>query len=118
MLMLSHTEQMVANVMTQEMIQSLAKIAITTQARKTRMGQEIDGFQQWNVIMEVLALGDMMMTNEKIAELAYALRVVVDAFEDWSLTDHQEEAIALALHALMITSKEVHKIANEMENEE
>ena len=58
------------------------------------------------------------MTNEQIAELVYALRMVADAFEDWSLTDHQQEAIALAMHALMITSKEIHELANEMENEE
>lgn len=59
-----------------------------------------------------------MMTNEQIAELVYALRLVVDAFEDWSLTDHQAEAIALAMNALRISSKEVHELANEMENEE
>lgn len=66
----------------------------------------------------MIAHGDITMTNNQIAELVYALRMVVDAFEDWSLTDHQEEAIALAMHALMLASKEVHELANEMENEE
>ena len=58
------------------------------------------------------------MKNEEIAVLVYALRLVVDSFEDFSLTDHQQEAIAMALDALRISSKEVHELANEMENEE
>lgn len=67
--------------------------------------------------MVAVALGEMM-TNGKIAELVYALRYVVDAFEGCALTDQQEEAIALALHGLQISSKEVHELANELENEE
>jgi hypothetical protein len=58
------------------------------------------------------------MKNEEIAVLVYALRLVVDSFEDFSLTDHQKEAIAMALDALRISSKEVHELANELENEE
>lgn len=117
MLMLSHTEQTAVSVTIRVMILSLAVIVITTQAKKTHTVQVTGVFQQWNVITGKNALGDMM-TNEQIAELVYALRLVVDAFEDWSLTDHQAEAIALAMNALRISSKEVHELANEMENEE
>lgn len=58
------------------------------------------------------------MKNEEIAELVYALRMVVDTFEDCFMTDSQEEAIALARYALMLASEEVHELANELENEE
>ena len=59
-----------------------------------------------------------MMNNNQIAELVYALRIVVDAFEECSLTDHQEESIALARYALMLASREIHELADQMENEE
>ena len=58
------------------------------------------------------------MNNNQIAELVYALRIVVDAFEECSLTDSQEESIATANAALMMASREVHDIADQMEDEE
>jgi len=65
----------------------------------------------------MLAHGDMM-TDDQIAYLIYALRAVVYEFEDFSLTDKQEEAIALAMSALRIAGKNHHEMANELENEE
>lgn len=58
------------------------------------------------------------MNNEQTAEIVYSLRLLVDAFEDWSLTDHQQEALAIALHTLRSVPKEIHEMVNEMEDAE
>lgn len=117
MLMIIHTKQEQVNAVTQAMTHIAAKIANTVKKNTIHMALVIDTNAQLNALLATNALGDMM-TNKQIAELVYALRLVVDAFEDLSLTDHQAEAIALAMNALRISSKEVHELANEMENEE
>lgn len=117
MLTLSHIGQIVASAKTQAKTQCLAVTVNIAQAKKTHTGLETDHSLQLTVILALLARGDMM-NNKQIAELVYALRVVVDAFEDWSLTDHQQESIATAMAALAMASREVHELANEMENEE
>jgi hypothetical protein len=53
-----------------------------------------------------------------MAEMTYVLRLMVDKFERRELSESEREVLMMAYRALAIPPKEVHWIANEMENNE
>jgi hypothetical protein len=53
-----------------------------------------------------------------MAEMTYVLRLMVDKFERRELSESEREVLMMAYRALAIPPKEVHWLANEMENNE
>ena len=59
-----------------------------------------------------------MIDKWMMAEMTYVLRLMVDKFERRELSESEREVLMMAYRALAIPPKEVHWIANEMENNE
>jgi hypothetical protein len=53
-----------------------------------------------------------------MAEMTYVLRLMVDKFERRELSASEQEVLMMAYRALALPPREVHDLANEMENEE
>jgi hypothetical protein len=53
-----------------------------------------------------------------MAEMTYVLRLMVDKFERRTLSVDEQNVLMMAYQALRIPSREVHEMANMMENDE
>jgi hypothetical protein len=53
-----------------------------------------------------------------MAEMTYVLRLMVDKLERRELSESEQEVLRMAYRALTLPPKEVHELANEMENDE
>lgn len=60
----------------------------------------------------------MVIDKWMMAEMTYVLRLMVDKFERRELSESEREVLMMAYRALALPPKEVHWIANEMENDE
>jgi hypothetical protein len=59
-----------------------------------------------------------MIDKWMMAEMTYVLRLMVDKLERRELSDSEREVLMMAYRALALPPREVHDLANEMENEE
>ena len=57
-----------------------------------------------------------MIDKWKMAEMTYVLRLMVDKFERRTLSVDEQNVLMMAYEALRIPSREVHEMANIMEN--
>jgi hypothetical protein len=53
-----------------------------------------------------------------MAEMTYVLRLMVDKLERRELSESEQEVLRMAYRALTLPPREVHELANEMENDE
>jgi len=53
-----------------------------------------------------------------MAEMTYVLRLMVDKLERRELSESEREVLMMAYRALALPPREVHDLANDMENEE
>jgi hypothetical protein len=53
-----------------------------------------------------------------MAEMTYVLRLMVDKLERRELSESEQEVLRMAYRALTLPPREVHDLANEMENDE
>jgi hypothetical protein len=53
-----------------------------------------------------------------MAEMTYVLRLMVDKLERRELSDSEREVLMMAYRALALPPREVHDLANDMENDE
>ena len=59
-----------------------------------------------------------MIDKWMMAEMTYVLRLMVDKFERRQLSDSEQEVLMMAYRALTLPPREVHELANDMENAE
>jgi hypothetical protein len=62
--------------------------------------------------------GVAMIDKWKMAEMTYVLRLMVDKFERRTLSVDEQNLLMMAYEALRIPSREVHEMANMMEDME
>jgi len=53
-----------------------------------------------------------------MAEMTYVLRLMVDKLERMKLSESDREVLRMGYRALELPPREVHELANEMENDE
>jgi hypothetical protein len=53
-----------------------------------------------------------------MAEMTYVLRLMVDKLERRELSESEREVLMMAYRALTLPPREVHELANDMENAE
>ncbi len=59
-----------------------------------------------------------MIDKWMMAEMTYVLRLMVDKLERRELSESEREVLMMAYRALTLPPREVHDLANEMENDE
>jgi hypothetical protein len=59
-----------------------------------------------------------MIDKWMMAEMTYVLRLMVDKFERRELSASEQEVLMMAYRALALPPREVHDLANDMENDE
>ncbi len=59
-----------------------------------------------------------MIDKWMMAEMTYVLRLMVDKFERRELSESEQEILMMAYRALTLPPKEVHELANDMEDAE
>jgi hypothetical protein len=59
-----------------------------------------------------------MIDKWMMAEMTYVLRLMVDKLERRELSESEQEVLRMAYRALALPPREVHDLANEMENDE
>lgn len=59
-----------------------------------------------------------MIDKWMMAEMTYVLRLMVDKFERRELSESEQEVLMMAYRALTLPPREVHELANDMEDAE
>lgn len=59
-----------------------------------------------------------MIDKWMMAEMTYVLRLMVDKLERKELSESEREVLRMAYRALELPPREVHELANDMENDE
>ena len=59
-----------------------------------------------------------MIDKWMMAEMTYVLRLMVDKLERRELSESEQEVLKMAYRALTLPPREIHELANEMENYE
>ena len=59
-----------------------------------------------------------MIDKWMMAEMTYVLRLMVDKLERMELSESEREVLRMGYRALELPPREVHELANEMENDE